>query len=88
MPDICGEIRFFHLGRKALKFGGEKASQNRKTVVREVPKAFSEAFYNAPKTMERWDSFLKGIGHDSIPLEKVILEIKDFFLPILSTINI
>ncbi len=53
--------------------------QNRKTVVKEVPKAFSEVFYNASKTMERWDSFLKGIGHDPIPLQKVILEIKDFF---------
>jgi len=61
--------------------------QNRKTIVREVPKAFSEAFYNTPKTLERWDSFLKGIGHDSIPLENVIFEIRNFFLPILSTIN-
>jgi len=58
--------------------------QNRKTVVREIPKAFSEAFYNMPKTLERWDAFLKGIGHDSVPLEKVMFEIRDFFLPILS----
>ena len=57
--------------------------QNRKTVVREIPKAFSEAFYNMPKTLERWDAFLKGIGHDPVPLEKVIFEIRDFFLPIL-----
>lgn len=61
--------------------------QNRKTVVREVPKAFSETFYNTPKTLERWDSFLKGIGHDPISLEKVVLEIKDFFLPILPNGN-
>ena len=57
--------------------------QNRKTVVREIPKAFSKAFYNMPKTLERWDAFLKGIGHDPVPLEKVIFEIRDFFLPIL-----
>ena len=62
--------------------------QNRKTIVEEVPKAFSEAFYNTPKTLERWDSFLKGIGHDPIPLEKVIFEIRDFFLPILNENNI
>ncbi len=61
--------------------------QNRKTVVREIPKAFSEAFYNMPKTLERWDAFLKGIGHDPVPLEKVIFEIRDFFLPILSENN-
>lgn len=58
--------------------------KNRKTIVREIPKAFSEAFYNTPKTLERWDSFLKGIGHDPMPLEKVIFEIRDFFLPILT----
>lgn len=57
--------------------------QNRKTVVREIPKAFSEAFYNMPKTLERWDSFIKGIGHDPVSLKKVIFEIRDFFLPIL-----
>lgn len=57
---------------------------NRKTVVREIPKAFSEAFYNTPKTLERWNSFLKGIGHDPIPFEKIIFEIRDFFLPILT----
>jgi predicted nucleotidyltransferase component of viral defense system len=61
--------------------------QNRKTVVREVPKAFSEVFYTTPKTLERWESFLKGIGHDPIPLEKVVLEIKDFFLPLLLNDN-
>ena len=36
--------------------------QNRKTTIREVPKAFTEAFYNEPKTLERWDSFLKASG--------------------------
>jgi len=62
--------------------------QNRKTIVREVPKAFTEAFYNSAKMLERWDSFLKGIGQDPIALENVIFEIKNFFLPILSTQNL
>lgn len=61
--------------------------KNRKTIVREIPKAFSEAFYKTPKTLERWDSFLKGIGHDPMPFEKVIFEIRDFFLSILTEIN-
>ncbi|HEV3269544.1 MAG TPA: nucleotidyl transferase AbiEii/AbiGii toxin family protein [Candidatus Rhabdochlamydia sp.] len=65
----------------------KKVFQNRKTIVKEIPKAFSETFYNASKTLERWDSFLKGIGHDLIPLEKVIFEIRDFFLPILNENN-
>lgn len=55
--------------------------------VKEVPKAFSEAFYNAPKTLERWDSFLKGVGHEPISLKKVVFEIRDFFLPILTEHN-
>lgn len=57
--------------------------QHRKTTIREVPKAFSEAFYKTRKTREQWDAFLKGIGHDPIPLEMVISELRDFFLPIL-----
>lgn len=61
----------------------KKVFQNRRTIVHEIPKAFSEAFYKNPKTLERWDSFLKGIGHDLISFEKVIFEIKDFFIPIL-----
>lgn len=61
--------------------------QNRKTIVQEVPKAFSEAFYNSSQMLERWDSFLKGIGHDPLPFEKVIFEIKDFFLPILNALS-
>ncbi len=60
-----------------------KVFQNRKTVIREIPKAFSGAFYNAPKTLERWDFFLKGIGHDPMSFKEVIFEIRDFFLPIL-----
>ncbi len=58
--------------------------RNRKTVIREIPKAFSEAFYNNSKTLDRWDAFLKGIGHDPILFQKVIFEIRDFFLPILT----
>lgn len=57
--------------------------RNRKTTLREDPKAFSKAFYATPKTLERWDSFLKGIGHEPIPLEKIMVEIRDFFLPLL-----
>ncbi len=61
--------------------------QNRMTTIREVPKAFTEDFYHKQKTLERWDSFLKGIGHDPIPFEKVIFEIRNFFLPILLNIS-
>jgi hypothetical protein len=81
--DVWMMINQFQIKPEKIELVIRDVFQNRKTVVREVPKAFSEAFYNASKTMERWDSFLKGIGHDPIPLEQVILEIKGFFLPIL-----
>ncbi|MFI5333805.1 MAG: nucleotidyl transferase AbiEii/AbiGii toxin family protein [Chlamydiales bacterium] len=82
--DIWTIVNQFQIKKEEIAPVIRKVFQNRKTIVREIPKAFSEAFYNNPKTLERWDSFLKGIGHDSIPLEKVIFEIRDFFLPILA----
>ncbi len=36
------------------------------------------------KTKARWNAFLKGIGHDEIPFEAVVVEIRNFFLPILT----
>ncbi|MBS0622246.1 MAG: nucleotidyl transferase AbiEii/AbiGii toxin family protein [Verrucomicrobia bacterium] len=81
--DIRTIIHQFQIKTEQIASVVEKVFQNRKTIVREIPKAFSEAFYNAPKTAERWDFFLKSIGHEPMPFEKVILEIRDFFLPIL-----
>ena len=82
--DIWTIVNQFQIKSEQIAPVIRKVFHNRKTIVREIPKAFTEAFYNTPKTLERWDSFLKGIGHDQIPLEKVILEIRDFFLPILN----
>lgn len=81
--DIWTIVNQFQIKPEKIALVIRDVFQNRKTVVREIPKAFSEAFYNMPKTLERWDAFLKGIGHDPVPLEKVIVEIRDFFLPIL-----
>ena len=81
--DIWKIVNQFQISPEKIAPIIREVFQNRKTTVREIPKAFSEAFYNTPKNLERWDSFLKGIGQDSIPLQKIIFEIKDFFLPIL-----
>ncbi len=51
---------------------------------KEIPKAFSEEFYQMPKTKARWNAFLKGIGHEEIPFDDVVVEIRNFFLPILT----
>lgn len=85
--DVWTMVNQFRIKPEEIAPVIKEVFQNRKTVIREVPKAFTEAFYNTPKTLERWDSFLKGIGHDPVPLEQVIMEIKNFFLPILSTIH-
>ena len=82
--DIWTIVHQFQIKPETIAPVIREVFRNRKTIVREVPKAFSEAFYTTPKTLEQWDSFLKGIGHDLMPLEKVIFEIRDFFLPILS----
>lgn len=86
--DVWTMVNQFQIKPEEIAPVIKKVFQNRKTTVREVPKAFTEAFYNTPKTLERWDSFLKGIGHDPVPLGQVILEIRNFFLPILPTVNI
>jgi hypothetical protein len=81
--DIWTIVNQFQIKPEKISPVIKEVFKNRKTIIREIPKAFSEAFYNTPKTLQRWDSFLKGIGHDPMPLEKVIFEIRDFFLPIL-----
>jgi len=60
----------------------KKVFANRKTTIKEFPKAFTKDFYNSSKTIERWGNFLKEIGHEDIPFEKVISDIKKFFLSI------
>jgi predicted nucleotidyltransferase component of viral defense system len=82
--DIWTILNQFQIEQEKIAPIIRKVFQNRRTIVREIPKAFSEAFYLMPRTRERWDAFLKGIDHEPIPLEKVIFEIRDFFLPIIS----
>lgn len=62
----------------------QQVFENRKTIVQEMPPAFSEAFYKTSRAKERWAAFLQGIGHETLSFEEVIVEIRDFFLPILS----
>ena len=85
--DIWTIVNQFQIKPEKIAPVVKEVFQNRKTIVREIPKALSEAFYNTPKTLKRWDSFLEGIGHDPVPFEYVIFEIRDFFLPILTAIN-
>ena len=85
--DIWTIVHQFQIKPKKIAPVIRQVFQNRETIVREIPKVFSEAFYNTPKTLERWDYFLKGIRHDPMSFEKIIFEIRDFFLPILTENN-
>ncbi len=85
--DVWTMLNQFQIKQEKIAPVITEVFRNRKTTIREAPKAFSEAFYTTPKTLERWDSFLKGIGQDPLPLEKVVLEIRDFFLPLLPVGN-
>ena len=57
----------------------EKVLKRRDTDIEDIPKAFTEAFYNNSSKVEKWRSFLKGISHEYIPLEKVIIDLKQQF---------
>ncbi len=57
----------------------QKVLKNRDTDMNEMPKAFTESFYNSPIKIEKWKAFLKDISHDEISLEKVVTDLKDHF---------
>jgi predicted nucleotidyltransferase component of viral defense system len=81
--DIWTIVNQFQIKTETITPIIREVFNNRKTTVKEFPKAFSKDFYNSPKILEQWNSFLKDIGHEEIKFEKVIFEIRDFFLPIL-----
>lgn len=65
------QLELFSIIKKVLK--------RRDTDIKNIPKAFTEAFYNNPSKNEKWKGFLKGITHEYIPLEKVIFDLKKQF---------
>ncbi len=81
--DIWTLLHQFRFKHETISTAIRKVLKNRKTTISEIPKAFSEAFYNKPKTLTQWDAFLKDIGHEPVSLESVIVEIRDLFLPLI-----
>lgn len=82
--DIWTLLHQFQIQPEQLETVVKGVFQNRKTAIRDIPKAFSEDFYKSPKTQKQWEAFLKGIERDSLSLESVIIELRDFFLPMLN----
>ena len=81
--DIWLMLNRFQIQPETMKPILQEVLSNRKTIVDKPPHAFSEAFYKSPRTIERWEFFLKNIGEKNLSLEDVILSLQDFFLPIL-----
>ncbi len=65
----------------------EKVLKRRDTDIEDIPKAFTEAFYDNSSKIEKWKSFLKDISREYIPLEKVIFDLKKQFEGLLSKNN-
>ena len=77
--DIWLLIQQFDFDRKELQETIQQVLKNRGTVVETLPIAFLESFYGNQIKKDKWNAFLKGISHDAISLEKVILDLKSFF---------
>ncbi len=77
--DIWRLTQQFTLDQEELSVIIRKVLKNRSTDTNEMPKVFSELFYNNSRNIEKWKGFLKGISHDEISLEKVIIDLKSRF---------
>lgn len=77
--DIWLLIQQFPLDQKKLIEIVQKVLKKRDTHVSEMPKAFTEEFYNNANKIEKWKGFLKDVSHDEVPLKKVIMELKNHF---------
>jgi len=49
----------------------------------EYPIAFSQAFYNTPAKMRRWEKFLSLLGKEHIPLHEIIAQISNSISPLI-----
>lgn len=77
--DIWLLIQQFDFDRNELKEIIHQVLKNRGTVVEAPPIAFLEAFYDNSIKRDKWNSFIKDISHEAISLEKVMLDLRDFF---------
>ena len=69
--DVWTMVNQFQIKQENIAPIIKEVFQNRKTTIREVPKAFTEAFYNTPKTLERAGIlFLKVLAMIQYPLRK------------------
>lgn len=87
--DIWLLIQQFDFDRIELQDIIQQVLKNRGTALEASPIAFLESFYDNSIKKDKWQAFLKDISHESISLERVMLDLKSFFteLNLLKLIN-
>lgn len=81
--DIWLLIQQFDFDRKELQGIIHQVLKNRGTSVEISPIAFLETFYDNPIKKDKWSAFLKDISHGPVSLEKVIGDLRTFFIAVL-----
>jgi hypothetical protein len=82
--DIWTLINRFDLNYKNLEKIIKRVMKNRGTVIKNMPKIFSESFYSNQQKIEKWNAFLRGISHKQISFKEIILNLKEFFKGLIS----
>ena len=81
--DIWLLIQQFDFDRKELQGIIQQILKNRGTSPEIPPIAFLEIFYNNPIKKEKWNTFLRDISHEPVPLEKIAGDLNNFFANVL-----
>lgn len=85
--DIWVLLQQFKVTREHVAPIIREVFKRRRTPLKDIPETLSPRFYSDPKTMERWANFLSTIGHQHISLEKIAIELIDFFQPVFAQIQ-
>lgn len=77
--DIWLLIQQFDFDRQELSKIIRSVIKNRGTSLDWLPSEFFETFFEDSVKQNKWNAFLKDIGHEGISLKRVIVDLKEFF---------
>jgi predicted nucleotidyltransferase component of viral defense system len=83
--DIWLLIQQFDFDRQELQGIIQQVLKNRGTSVEAHPIAFLESFYDNQIKKDKWNAFLRDISHEPITLERVMSDLKRFFMRVLES---
>lgn len=81
--DIWLLIQQFDFDRQELRGIIQQVMKNRRTITETPPIAFLESFYDNPIKKDKWNAFLKDISHEPISLERVVDDLRGYFIEFL-----